>query len=129
MKTDIRLEGKEELDRKLKKMAESIGYENMEKILMESAVEVRNALKEAAPVGPTGNLRRSMIAKAMPKGSVPVVIAGIDRKIAPHAHLVEFGTVKMSAKPFFRPTWDRLRTKVNKDIADKSGRAVGDSVR
>lgn len=28
---------------------------------------------------------------------------------APHAHLVEFGTVKMSAEPFLRPAWDATK--------------------
>lgn len=28
---------------------------------------------------------------------------------APHAHLVEFGTVKMSAQPFFRPAFDESK--------------------
>lgn len=31
---------------------------------------------------------------------------------APHAHLVEFGTVKMSAQPFFRPAFDESKEKM-----------------
>jgi HK97 gp10 family phage protein len=33
----------------------------------------------------------------------PNVIIGVDRKQAPHAHLVEFGTAKMPARPYLRP--------------------------
>jgi len=129
LKTDIKLEGKEELSRKLAEIADSINYNRMEGILYESAEEVKSALIQAAPLGPTGNLKRSPMAKKMPKSEAPVVIAGIDRKKAPHAHLVEFGTVKMSAKPFFRPTWDRLKGKVNKDIEAKTKQAVDKSVK
>ena len=129
MNDATKLEGQEELNRKLGKMSESVGYKNMENILMGSAVEFKEALIAKAPVGPTGNLKRSPIAKAMKKSRVPVVIAGIDRKIAPHAHLVEFGTVKMPAKPFFRPTWDGMRKKVNEDIAKKSGKAIEGSIK
>ena len=31
---------------------------------------------------------------------------------APHAHLLEFGTVKMSAKPFLRPAYDEQKEKI-----------------
>lgn len=124
MKLNMSLDGVDELNKKVERMQQNLSYENMEKIMLESAEEVKKGLVAAAPVGPTGNLRRSPIAKAMPKSRAPVVIAGIDRKIAPHAHLVEFGTVKMPAQPFFRPTWDGLRGKVNKDIASKTGKAV-----
>lgn len=31
---------------------------------------------------------------------------------APHAHLVEHGTVKMSAQPFFRPAFDESKEKM-----------------
>lgn len=31
---------------------------------------------------------------------------------APHAHLIEHGTVKMSAKPFFRPAFDESKDKM-----------------
>jgi hypothetical protein len=39
--------------------------------------------------GPRGNLSRAVKVKAM-SGGYPVIV-GMDRKIAPHAHLVEFG--------------------------------------
>lgn len=118
------LDGTDNLNKKVEQMKDNLSYGNMEKIMLESAEEVRKGLESAAPVGPTGNLRQSPVAKAMPKSRVPVVIAGIDRKIAPHAHLVEFGTVKMPAHPFFRPTWDGLRDKVKRDIAAKTGKAA-----
>lgn len=31
---------------------------------------------------------------------------------APHAHLVEFGTVKMAAQPFFRPAFDESKDRM-----------------
>lgn len=76
--------------------------------LMKQARLVRDRIKEKAPVGPTGNLRRSVVAKMLPdRPDYPLLaIAAIDRKIAPHAHLVEFGhggPHPAPAHPFFRP--------------------------
>jgi HK97 gp10 family phage protein len=129
LKITCKLEGQEKLNAKLREMTGAIGYDNMEHILLEGAEKVRDALKEAAPVGPTGNLKKSPIAKAMPKSKQPVAIAGIDRKIAPHAHFIEFGTVKMAARPFFRPTWDRLREEVGQEVVEKAKKLVEDAAR
>lgn len=36
----------------------------------------------------------------------------------PHAHLVEFGTVKMKAQPFFRPAFDETKEEVAQTLRD-----------
>lgn len=65
--------------------------------------------KRLAPKGPTGNLKRGIVARVnkvnahfMGQGSAYV---GVDYHIAPHAHLVEYGARggQMPAKPFMRP--------------------------
>jgi HK97 gp10 family phage protein len=38
---------------------------------------------------------------------------------APHAHLVEFGTAKMRAKPFFRPAFDETKEEIAQTIREK----------
>jgi len=109
----VTIEGVEELEVNLKKMAASLEYKNMGPVYLEGAELVRDTIQQKAPLGPTGNLKRSPIAKLMPfKGTYVTAIAGIDRKIAPHAHLLEFGTVKMSPHPFLRPAWDETRPQV-----------------
>lgn len=124
IKPRVKIEGSEELNSKFEKIVEAMGYDKVEDILYKKAEIVRDTIRDKAPLGPTGNLRRSAMAKRMPPGRVPIVIAGIDRRIAPHAHLLEFGTVKMSAKPFFRPAWDSVKDKINRDLAKEFGKAI-----
>jgi len=73
---------------------------------------------ETSPSVDTGNLRRSVIVKRMPKGERGdltaehiVTVRGRGKRTrkgnlqagAPYAHFVEFGTVHMPAEPFLRP--------------------------
>lgn len=51
-----------------------------------------------------------------------VISAGIEAKVA-HAHLLEFGTVKMAAKPFMRPAVDHELAGLNRALMD----AISDS--
>lgn len=116
----IKMEGLEILDAKIKDLIESTDNEHTGKILFKQAEVIRDKIQEKAPQGPTGNLKRSPIAKLMPdKSNYPAIaIAGIDRKIAPHAHLVEFGTSRAPAHPFFRPAVDECSGKVMDGIKD-----------
>jgi len=69
----------------------------------QTAMAVQAGAKARAPVR-TGLLRRS-IKRSMDKrrGAAKV------RATAPHAHLVEFGTVRMSARPFLLPAAEAER--------------------
>ena len=65
-----------------------------------------SALRKNAPLGPTGNLRRSVKTKKLKPltwNSPAASIAAIDMKIAPHAILVE---QKGRSKGYFRRTVD-----------------------
>jgi HK97 gp10 family phage protein len=73
----------------------------------------------------TGSLKESVIVKKIPKSQTDltsqhiVTVRGRGKLIkrgkkagqrqtdAPHAHLIEFGTVNMPAEPFLRPAFDR----------------------
>ena len=78
----------------------------------------------------TGRLARSMVVKDMPYNDfMPLVsIVAVDRKVAPHAHLIEFGTTKMSARPFLRPAYQSSHKEVKelvesaiKEVVNKAG--------
>lgn len=43
---------------------------------------------------------------------------GIDTKVAYYGHFVEFGTVKMTPKPFLRPAWDAGKYRAAQAIRD-----------
>lgn len=104
----MKIEGIEQFESNIKKLLNVTDFKEMKPVYLEAAELVRDRIKDNAPQGPTGNLKRSPVAKALDN----VVIAGIDRKIAPHAHLLEFGTVKMAARPFFRPAIDTSKNDV-----------------
>lgn len=95
------LSGFEELDGRLTSLIEmsskATGRNALQRALNASANPILTAAKAAAPVGPTGNLRDSLVISrkahdgaknAKVKDGVGVFV----RSTAPHAHLVEFGT-------------------------------------
>jgi len=63
----------------------------------------KNAIKEEAPIGKKrgGNLKRSVVAKKFRSKGKSVAFVGIDYRVAPHAHLVENGTIHSAPNPFF----------------------------
>lgn len=98
---------------------------------------VRNI--EASPSVETGSLRDAVIVKKVPKSEAQytsehvVTVRGRGKpankkgqKIAraPHAHLVEFGTVHMPAEPFLRPAFDSEKMNAVNAMADKGRQRV-----
>jgi HK97 gp10 family phage protein len=78
----------------------------------------------------TGSLRDSVIVKKLPRSQSQltsehiVTVRGRGKIIkrgkkkgqrqteAPHAHFIEFGTVKMKAEPFLRPALDQQKSRI-----------------
>jgi len=120
----------------------------VEPILNKGARMITQAAKPNAPVGPTGNLKRAVRTKKLKRyfGHPAPSISAIDRKKAPHAHLVHEGTGeriggakskryrgkhfgKMPANPFFKKAWDENRSKVLDYITKEVAKEVNNSVR
>ncbi len=115
----VQIEGEEELIRKLRKLGDAVKGSQPERLFLRAAKSIRDAAREAAPEGPTGNLKKSIVARVLSrKGrkSAPAMV-GINFRLAPHAHLLEFGTVKMSPRPFFRKSVIAMQERVNQIIA------------
>jgi len=94
MVQQITFEGLPELEKKFKHLTEIIDDRKIVTGLLNVAKIFQEKIKAAAPKGPTLNLVKSVIVKKFRikiKGA-PAVFVAIDRKIAPHAHLVEYGT-------------------------------------
>lgn len=78
---------------------------------------------------PGGNLKRGIVAWAFSnqiKGR-PAAFVAIDYRIAPHAHLVEFGhggPHPAGPHPFFRPAISSKRRKARKDISNSALKAI-----
>jgi HK97 gp10 family phage protein len=120
MAYSIKIEGVKELKLALDKLGEEI-KDKLQPALHKGAEIVAqkatsNIERNTEPK--TGRLSRSMVVKDMPyKDSMPLIsIAAVDRKIAPHAHLIEFGTTKMSARPFLRPALQSSQKEVEELI-------------
>ena len=133
-KVNVKIEGMAELDRKMKKLADKVGADTTEKILFSAAelvtAEVQTRVNGIPKV--TGNLSRSPVTKMIGRqkaGEPRPSISAIDRKVAPHAGLVEFGTSRMSARPYFRPAWDGKRGAALEHIKKELAKAVREGTR
>jgi len=140
------LQGMKELDRMLKQLPRSMSKTVMRNTLKKAAKPIQVEAKMNAPVGATGNLKDSIVIStklkkgqrraAMRLGEVVMYVGST----APHAHLVEFGTVprqqkggkftgQMPANPFFRNAWDAKKDEAYKilqtDVWKELDKAVG----
>lgn len=121
------LQGLKELDSMLKQLPKRMGKTVLRNALKKAAIPIRDAAKANVPRGPTGNLEESItIATQLKKGQRRRKIREKDTvemfvgSTAPHAHLVEFGTVErfrkgggatgeMPASPFLTNAWDATK--------------------
>ena len=105
MKLNFKIEGLNLALNKFGKLENAVGGKATEGDSLKEAKVIAEDARSRAPLGPTGNLKRSLRAVLLDKrGDNPrPAMAGVDRKIAPHGWIVEFGTSRMSARPYFRP--------------------------
>lgn len=117
MSMALDVQGFEELEAMLVSLASVARQDNALKRAMTEALEPTAMLAvQMAPVR-TGNLKRSIIISDKANGAmaaegedvVTVYLGASYKKGARgrHAHLLEFGTVKMQPRPFLRPAWDQ----------------------
>lgn len=116
----VRIQGMDQILDRLNKAVNGISAQQIEGVLMKGA---RIIAKDAERrIGSrfkvrTGRLSTAARAKRSKyRGTTfASVFAAIDRskiKGAPHAHLLEFGTSRMPARPFFRPAIDETQAEV-----------------
>lgn len=120
MQINIYLRGIDKLERQANKLIKEVN-EGKTRLLLDQAKLVRDRIREKAPRGPTGNLKRAAYAKALPPTTTQpaVAFAGIRPRVAPHAHLVEYGhggPHPAPAHPFVRPAWDGMKEQVKRNI-------------
>ena len=148
MKTGAEIIGLNELKGMFRNLEKLPDKRKAASIFYNRAKELRDAMRSKAPQGPTGNLKRGIVAKRFKKGAGAFV--AIDYRIAPHAHLVERGTRgprnpkhaqwmkfivngqtvyakqvgPMPAQPFFWPTYDRRKRAVGKKLSQDLKRLI-----
>jgi len=139
----------DEVLRRLNRVVDGLSAERVEEVMVASAGVVKAAIEKR--IGSqfkvkTGNLSRAIRAKKYKQRGTTfaAAFAAIDRKrikksrktgkplkgkTAPHAHLLEFGTSQMPAKPFFRPAIDESQGEVLNTINTGIKTLLGDATR
>jgi HK97 gp10 family phage protein len=135
----IEIEGLKEADMMLRAAGDAFAAQRIKEILMPVAEFIRDRAKSL--VKRTSNndfshihLRDSIFA-VIGKKNDPSVVVGVDRKKAPHAHLVEFGHVnwiggkrknqkghkagkRVPAHPYMRPAGEAAKGRLINTAAD-----------
>jgi HK97 gp10 family phage protein len=120
----VRLEGLPELQAKISAIIDRSTGREVKKIHMGGALVLRDEARDLAPIlqkpkkGRVAGLLRSAIFAAYGKESTPDVLVGVNYRIAPHAHWLEFGNVRIPAQPYMRPAITATRSKIVAVIAE-----------
>ena len=91
----VEAQGLEELQRDFRSLARKIEPKELKPILRKEAQRFAALLLPRTPLGPTGNLRKGVKAWTPPitaRHPDAMARAGVRYRIAPHVHLVEYGT-------------------------------------
>lgn len=119
---DIELEGVDEILNRLQQIGNNISrLEN--KALKNAAQPVLDDAKSSNSFNDrSGNLRKGLkISNIKNKEGVKYVLVGVDKsdnsKIY-YGKFLEFGTSKMSAKPFMQPAYEKNKDNIQKTIAE-----------
>jgi HK97 gp10 family phage protein len=128
MISEMKITGVNEIKLNLDRLDKSV-IEDVQKALTEGADIVTKRTRDKIRSNfktKTGNLADSPITRSMPQklGWALVSISAIDRKKAPHAHLHEYGTSRMPARPFQRPAFDQSKSEIEKLIDNALSGAV-----
>jgi len=128
----MKLQGADKLVTSLGKTIDAIDKDKLDPIVLDAANALRAEIRKAAPKGKTGNLKRSLIRKKLPRktGYPSAAVVRPNMKRAPHAWLVEYGhggPHPAKAHPYFWPTvakhGPRLRDRMMKKISGQIDKA------
>lgn len=117
---NITFEGLDDLRRQL---AELTDRPLVEKRALETAGEhLRKEIQNSVPI------RSGALKAAITKGEVQngkILIGPSQQGPAFRAHFLEYGTSKMSAKPFMRPAFEREKSRIETILANELRRGLG----
>jgi HK97 gp10 family phage protein len=134
-KKTIRVYGIEELAAQLSEITKRVdASDEVKKAYMKAALFLRDAARAKAPVGPTrkykgtvrhGGTLRSAIFAAYGNRDKNNVLVGVNRRIAPHAHWIEFGNARRTkAQPYMRPAVSESRMELGGILRDELLRII-----
>lgn len=137
MELNVQIEGLEQLKRAFDLLPKRVAVSAASKSVREGAKVIQKAARSKVPVD-TGNLRRSIIVKVLNKNRDAMEVAALigpgrgyfsKKKNAKtgdgfYGFFLEYGTVKMKAKPFLRPAYDENKVAAQQAIVDVIGAAI-----
>lgn len=121
----LALKGLDDLNQQLAKMVDEATGKELKDALMSGAIPLRDEAKRIAPMK-TGRLRSAIFADRGDENR-PSVLVGVNYKIAPHAHVVEFGHAGPSPappKPYMRPAAANTSATVYGNIRKGFGKII-----
>jgi hypothetical protein len=95
-KVRVKILGQRELAKKIKALGDKIDGREVAKIHILAANAAAAIIRAGAPQGPTGNLKRAIVTgvfRNRPRKRRAAFVL-VDRRIARHLHLIEFGTAE-----------------------------------
>lgn len=136
----VKFEGADELKKQFQYLVKSVHPDQVEPVLMNGARKLAKAIRNKAPRGPTGNLKKAVKAKKLDRwGFQPApAIAAMDWKTAPHTYLVEYGHALVRAgkvvghvppHPFFRPAVDENHDRILAEVTGEIKKMVEGAVK
>jgi len=99
-KVRVKVLGQRVLAKRIKELGDKIDGREVAKIHLLAANAAAKIIRAEAPRGPTGNLQRGVVTgvfKNRPRKKRAAFVL-VDRRIAPHLHLIEFGTAERRHK-------------------------------
>ena len=78
---------------------------------------IKKEFEGAAPVGATGKLRDNILKSEMKDGKIDIGTRPTGDGF--YGFFIEFGTSKMMARPWARPTWERKKRNVKDIMAEE----------
>jgi len=129
----VKVEGLRELGERMKGLSEAMNNRIARAATAAGAAVIRDSAKQKVAVD-TGNLKKNIIVKRLPKGESPLTSEHIvtvrqgkltkKQKAAGlgdafYGRFIEYGTAKMPARPFIRPAFDENKEKAVQAIKDR----------
>lgn len=129
----VKVEGLKDLGDRMKGLTEQMNNRIARAATAAGAVVIRNAAQQKVPVL-TGNLKKNIIVKRIPKGEASLtsehIVTVRQGKLtkkqraaglgdAFYGRFVEYGTARMPAQPFLRPAYDQNKEKAVQAIKDR----------
>jgi HK97 gp10 family phage protein len=125
VKDAYKIEGLVDITDRLATVIDRTTGKQAKEVYLKAALNIRDGARTRAPKR-TGKLRESIFA-ARGDMNKPNALVGVNYKIAPHAHLVEYGTVNSRPHPFLRPAVAASATEVRSIIEKGLRRIVEDA--